>query len=378
MSSPPDPHPDPLTDGARDAATRMMTVLSAAAQAAILLMEIQERRRARHAVTQAQQENAQAAAERARRATDKVHWQRALDDDWLTTAPTHDLTVSWTAARLRMHADDQAHAAVQRLETELVQREPRAMNLYRRLIEAPYPPEEAMRQAAEWFTPSSPEQHTEPGARRSRTATAALRAPTPSSWPTDLPDTNPDLSSLLTNALPDHANRILQDPSWTALATVLSHAQQRGADLRHLLHDVINTRELDSADNMVKVLRWRIERHLENPPSPTPDTYEPPAAPTEAGPPRPTPETSPSTGTSTAADTTAETAAVETAAVETEATEAARLARLAGPERVTSALRQQNQTGPAVTPGKVELGRERGQHPNPMPGPRPRRPSPPR
>ncbi|WP_371097087.1 relaxase/mobilization nuclease domain-containing protein [Streptomyces sanglieri] len=59
-------------------------------------------------------------------------------------------------------------------------------------------------------------------------------------------------------AFPDHADRILSDPTWTALTTTLARAETAGHNPRRLLAEVGAQRELDSAENPVEVLNWRI------------------------------------------------------------------------------------------------------------------------
>ncbi|MEU8621867.1 mobilization protein [Streptomyces sp. NPDC048623] len=59
-------------------------------------------------------------------------------------------------------------------------------------------------------------------------------------------------------ALPDHADRILADPTWTALTTTLAHAQTAGHNPRRLLAEVGAQRELDGAEHPAEVLNWHI------------------------------------------------------------------------------------------------------------------------
>ncbi|MFJ6849690.1 relaxase/mobilization nuclease domain-containing protein [Streptomyces sp. NPDC091271] len=59
-------------------------------------------------------------------------------------------------------------------------------------------------------------------------------------------------------ALPDHADRIMADPSWPALTTTLARAETDGHNSRHLLAEVSSQRDLDSAENPAEVLNWRI------------------------------------------------------------------------------------------------------------------------
>lgn len=59
-------------------------------------------------------------------------------------------------------------------------------------------------------------------------------------------------------ALPDHADRILADPTWTVLTTTLAQAETAGHNPRRLLAEVGTRRELDSAERPAEVLNWRI------------------------------------------------------------------------------------------------------------------------
>ncbi|MFE3428667.1 relaxase/mobilization nuclease domain-containing protein [Streptomyces sp. NPDC059171] len=58
--------------------------------------------------------------------------------------------------------------------------------------------------------------------------------------------------------LPDHADRILADPAWTALTTTLAQAETAGHNPRRLLAEVGSQRELGSAEHPAEVLNWRI------------------------------------------------------------------------------------------------------------------------
>lgn len=58
--------------------------------------------------------------------------------------------------------------------------------------------------------------------------------------------------------LPDHADRVLADPTWPALTTTLARAETAGHNPRHLLAEVAARRELDTADRPAEVLNWRI------------------------------------------------------------------------------------------------------------------------
>ncbi|MER6010500.1 relaxase/mobilization nuclease domain-containing protein [Streptomyces bluensis] len=58
--------------------------------------------------------------------------------------------------------------------------------------------------------------------------------------------------------LPDHADRVLADPAWSALTTTLARAETAGHNPRHILAEVAARRDLDSAERPAEVLNWRI------------------------------------------------------------------------------------------------------------------------
>ncbi|MGW2281661.1 relaxase/mobilization nuclease domain-containing protein [Streptomyces sp. NPDC001770] len=58
--------------------------------------------------------------------------------------------------------------------------------------------------------------------------------------------------------LPDHADRIMADPSWPALTTTLARAEAEGHNAGHLLAEVGTERELDSAEHPAEILNWRV------------------------------------------------------------------------------------------------------------------------
>ncbi|MEU5302136.1 relaxase/mobilization nuclease domain-containing protein [Streptomyces noursei] len=73
------------------------------------------------------------------------------------------------------------------------------------------------------------------------------------------------LASDVRAAVPDHAERILTDPSWPALATVLADAEARGHTPHQLLKEAAAQRELDTARQPARVLITRIEHTSRNP-----------------------------------------------------------------------------------------------------------------
>ncbi|WP_327375426.1 relaxase/mobilization nuclease domain-containing protein [Streptomyces sp. NBC_01216] len=64
----------------------------------------------------------------------------------------------------------------------------------------------------------------------------------------------------LQQAAPDHADRILKDPTWDALATVLADAETAGHNPTTLLGQALGQRTLDDARNPARALTWRIHR----------------------------------------------------------------------------------------------------------------------
>ncbi|MFF3918304.1 relaxase/mobilization nuclease domain-containing protein [Streptomyces sp. NPDC001852] len=69
----------------------------------------------------------------------------------------------------------------------------------------------------------------------------------------------------LRTAVPDHAERILADPAWPALATVLADAEARGHQPHQLLKEAAAQRELTTACQPARVLITRIQHTGRNP-----------------------------------------------------------------------------------------------------------------
>lgn len=64
----------------------------------------------------------------------------------------------------------------------------------------------------------------------------------------------------LRQAIPDHAERIVQDGTWDALATVIAEAEARGHDAVKVLDQALSQRPLDDARHPARALTWRIQR----------------------------------------------------------------------------------------------------------------------
>ncbi|WP_405536011.1 mobilization protein [Streptomyces sp. NBC_00075] len=73
----------------------------------------------------------------------------------------------------------------------------------------------------------------------------------------------------LQEAVPEHAERILNDVSWDALATVLAEAEAAGHNAATVLDQALGQRTLDDAHSPARALTWRIrrlgERHVPSP-----------------------------------------------------------------------------------------------------------------
>ncbi|MFL9654847.1 relaxase/mobilization nuclease domain-containing protein [Streptomyces sp. PB17] len=78
-------------------------------------------------------------------------------------------------------------------------------------------------------------------------------------------DASQTLASDVRAAVPDHAERILADPSWPALATVLADAEAGGHQPHQLLKEAAAQRELATARQPARVLITRIQHTSRNP-----------------------------------------------------------------------------------------------------------------
>ncbi|MFI7101935.1 relaxase/mobilization nuclease domain-containing protein [Streptomyces sp. NPDC050161] len=78
-------------------------------------------------------------------------------------------------------------------------------------------------------------------------------------------DASRTLASDVRAAIPEHAERILTDTSWPALATVLTDAESRGHQPHQLLTEAAAQRELTTARRPARVLITRIQHTGRNP-----------------------------------------------------------------------------------------------------------------
>ncbi|WP_327368865.1 relaxase/mobilization nuclease domain-containing protein [Streptomyces sp. NBC_01217] len=78
-------------------------------------------------------------------------------------------------------------------------------------------------------------------------------------------ETRRTLASDVRAAVPEHADRILTDPGWHALATVLADAEARGHQPHQLLQEAAAQRELTTARQPARVLITRIQHTSRNP-----------------------------------------------------------------------------------------------------------------
>ncbi len=79
------------------------------------------------------------------------------------------------------------------------------------------------------------------------------------------PEMTNTLAGDVRSAVPDHAQRILADLNWPALATVLADAKALGHQPRQLLQEAAARRELTTARQPAKVLLGRIQHTSRNP-----------------------------------------------------------------------------------------------------------------
>ncbi|MER5548489.1 mobilization protein [Streptomyces sp. NPDC002589] len=104
----------------------------------------------------------------------------------------------------------------------------------------------------------------------------------------------------LQEAVPEHAERILADPAWDALATVLAEAETAGHNAATVLDQALGRRTLDDARSPARALTWRIrrlsERHAPSPRAEAAKARSATQRPAAAGPTAaaaPSPQTSP-------------------------------------------------------------------------------------
>lgn len=64
----------------------------------------------------------------------------------------------------------------------------------------------------------------------------------------------------LRQAVPEHAERILNDPAWDALTAVLAEAEAAGHNATTVLVQALDQRTLDDAHSPARTLTWRIRR----------------------------------------------------------------------------------------------------------------------
>lgn len=64
----------------------------------------------------------------------------------------------------------------------------------------------------------------------------------------------------LQEAVPEHVERILNDPAWDALATVLAEAEAAGHNAATVIDQALGQRTLDDARSPARALTWRVFR----------------------------------------------------------------------------------------------------------------------
>ncbi|WP_330478859.1 relaxase/mobilization nuclease domain-containing protein [Streptomyces platensis] len=96
----------------------------------------------------------------------------------------------------------------------------------------------------------------------------------------------------LQEAVPEHAERILNDSAWDALTTVLAEAEAAGHNAATVLDQALGQRTLDDAHSPARALTWRIRRLGERH-APSPLAQAARARSSRATQPRPTPAPAP-------------------------------------------------------------------------------------
>ncbi|MFD3417189.1 hypothetical protein [Streptomyces decoyicus] len=99
----------------------------------------------------------------------------------------------------------------------------------------------------------------------------------------------------LRQAIPEHAERIVQDRAWNALATVLADAEAQGHDAVKILGQALSQRSLDDARHPARALTWSSNASASatplalgrRPPWPAAPHYTPPRRPPQQQPSRP-------------------------------------------------------------------------------------------
>ncbi|OKK02623.1 mobilization protein [Streptomyces sp. CB03234] len=75
------------------------------------------------------------------------------------------------------------------------------------------------------------------------------------------------LAALVYEAVPTHAQRVLDDHAWAALATALSDAEAAGHEPTTLLKQAVDQRPLDDTRSPARALIWRVSRLVQLPTS---------------------------------------------------------------------------------------------------------------
>lgn len=145
-------HPDPIAEGFVHTGQRIAQLAAMAAVTRQLLVMVRERRNRAQQVRALEQQRRLENAERAAFEGARSRWAPVHDPAWLRNADLLQTARAWSAALPYATDNAAAASAVRKCEERLRQLHPHGMDHYDRFREAGLAAEEAMREAAPFFT----------------------------------------------------------------------------------------------------------------------------------------------------------------------------------------------------------------------------------
>jgi hypothetical protein len=147
-----DNHPEPITEGFAQSGQRLVQVISLAAISRQAHVRRRQRLQDARAARDAAEENRIANEMRAAFAEARSRWAPAHDREWLRQADLLQVARAWAAALPYAGTSPAAAAAIGKCEQRLRELHPHAMEHYDRFRATGLSAEEAMRDAATFFT----------------------------------------------------------------------------------------------------------------------------------------------------------------------------------------------------------------------------------